>query len=236
VGQHVTTGVRFIGPMGTMLMPKNTKFQIVGVVADTKNESLVAAPEPAIYFTFRQFSFRGLNLVVRGDAAPAALIGVVRTAVQRLDPKLPLGPARPMDDVVGDATDRPRALMVLMTIFASLALGLAALGVYSVLSYAVSQRRHELSVRMALGARPSDVLWLVVRQGFVLALAGGAIGALGALALGRTLSSLLYGVSSIDGVAFSVAVAVAVGTALAACALPARRAARLDPLAGLRAS
>jgi putative ABC transport system permease protein len=136
---------------------------------------------------------------------------------------------------MADATDRPRALMLLMGLFAALALGLAALGIYSVLSYAVSQRQQELSVRMALGAQPRDVLWLVVRQGLMLAIVGGIAGAAGALALGRTLSSLLYGVSAVDAASFSAAIVLALLTALAACLLPARRAASLDPLKGLRA-
>jgi ABC-type antimicrobial peptide transport system permease subunit len=156
-------------------------------------------------------------------------------SVQRLDPNLPLASARTVDRIVGEATDTPRALMLLMGIFAALALVLSALGIYSVLSYSVNQRRQELSVRMALGARPSDVLWLVVRQGVWLALIGGIAGAAGALAVGRAMSSLLYGISSGDAAAFAVAIAMALVTALAACWLPARRAAALDPLAGLRA-
>jgi putative ABC transport system permease protein len=112
---------------------------------------------------------------------------------------------------------------------------LAALGIYSVLSYSVNQRRQELSVRMALGAQPRDVLWLVVRQGLWLAVLGGMAGTTGAFAIGRALSSLLYGVSSVDATAFVAAIALALGTALAACLLPARRAAAMDPLQGLRA-
>jgi putative ABC transport system permease protein len=235
IGQHITTFVRNIGPMGTVLMPAGTKYQIVGVVADVRNASLARTTEPAIYFTYRQFSFRGFNIVARGQGDAAPLIAAVRSSVQKLDPNLPLAPARMLDRVIGDATDRPRALMLLMGVFAALALGLAALGIYSVLSYAVNQRRQELSVRMALGAQPRDVLWLVVRQGLGLTLVGAAAGAFGAFALGRTLSSLLYGVSSGDTLAFAAAVALATLTALAACALPARRAAAIDPLQGLRA-
>jgi ABC-type antimicrobial peptide transport system permease subunit len=125
--------------------------------------------------------------------------------------------------------------MLLMGIFAALALGLSALGIYSVMSYSVNQRRQEIGVRMALGAQRSDVLWLVVRQGLWLALIGGVAGAAGAVAVGRAMSSLLYGVSSGDLLAFTSAIVLALATALAACLLPARRAAALDPLAGLRA-
>ncbi len=234
IGQSLISPIRVIGPMGRSLMPQ-TMFQVVGVVASVKNSTLVRDAEPAIYFNHRQFPFRGLNIVVQGTGAPASLLGTLRTSVQRLDPNLPLASARTLDRIIGEATDRPRALMMLMGVFAALALVLSALGIYSVLSYSVNQRRQELSVRMALGAQPRDVLWLVVRQGLWLALIGGATGAAGALAVGRALSSLLYGVSSGDATAFAAAVAVALVTALAACLLPARRAASLDPLTGLRA-
>jgi predicted permease len=235
IGKIIIPRVRVIGPMGRLLMPQGARFQVVGVVANLKNASLVRAAEPAVYFTYRQFPFRGLTVVVQGTGDAASLIGEVRAAVRRLDPNLPIANARPLEAIVGAATDRPRALMLLMGVFAALALGLAALGIYSVLSFAVNQRRQELSVRMALGAQPRDVLWLVVKQGLWLTLIGSVAGAAGAFALGRTLSSLLYGVSAVDALAFVVAVLLAAVTALAACLLPARRAASLDPLQGLRA-
>ena len=235
VGKSVMSPISVVGPMGRSLMPPHSIFQVVGVVASVKNTTLVREAEPAIFYTERQFPFRGMHVVVQGQGDPAALLGAVRTAVQRLDPNLPLASARTLDRIVGEATDRPRALMALMGVFAALALGLSALGIYSVLSYSVNQRRQELSVRMALGAQPRDVLWLVVRQGLWLAMIGGAAGAAGALAIGRALSSLLYGVSAGDATAFGVAIAVAVVTTLVACLLPARRAAGLDPLQGLRA-
>ncbi len=234
VGQTIVTPMSAVGPMGRSLMKQRT-FQVVGVVASVKNSTLVRDAEPAVFFNFRQFPFRGMNIVVQGHADPAALLASVRASVQRLDPNLPIASARTLDRVVGEATDRPRALMTLMGVFAALALGLAALGIYSVLSYTVNQRRQELSVRIALGAQPRDVLWLVVRHGLRLAIAGGIVGVIGALALGRALSSLLYGVSPVDGPAFAVAVVLALVTASAACVLPARRAALLDPLSGLRA-
>jgi putative ABC transport system permease protein len=234
LGQHVTTGVRNIGPMGTVLLPPTARYEVVGVVADMKNASLADKAEPAIYFSFRQFSFRGFDVVVKGQGDAAALAGAVRAAVAQLDPNLPLSSARTLDAVLSNATDRPRALMMLMGVFATLALGLSALGIYSVLSYAVNQRQQELSVRMALGAQPRDLLWLVVRQGMWLTIVGGAAGALGALALGRTLSSLLYGVSAGDATAFGAAILLALATALVACWLPARRAAGMNPLDGLR--
>jgi putative ABC transport system permease protein len=233
--QSITTGVRNIGPMGTMLMPPRTPFQIVGVVSDVKNQSLTREAEPTIYFTFRQFSFRELFLVVQGRGDPAQLIGAVRTSVRQLDPNLPLATANTLQQIVNDATDRPRALMMLMGAFAAIALLLAALGIYSVLSYGVNQRRQEISVRMALGAQRRDVVWLIVRQGLTLSAIGGALGIAGAVALGRTLAGLLYGVSPVDLTAYGVACAVVLVSALAACWLPARRAAIVDPSDGLRA-
>jgi predicted permease len=236
VGRQITTSIRYIGPMGAVLMPATTKYQVVGVVANIKNTSLADAAEPAIYFTFRQFPFRGFNLVVKaaGVSDVPALIAALRSSVQHLDPNLPLSPGRTLARIISDATDRPRALMLLMGVFASLALGLAALGVFSVLSFAVNQRQQELSVRMALGAEPRDLIWLVVKQGLVLTMLGAAAGGIGAFALGRVLSSLLFGVSSADAGAFAVAIATATLAALVACIVPARRAASLDPLLGLR--
>ncbi|HEY2850073.1 MAG TPA: ABC transporter permease [Gemmatimonadaceae bacterium] len=237
LGQRITTSIRFIGPMGSVLMPPATRYQIVGVVADVKNASLAEMPEPAIYFSFRQFSFRGFNIVAKasGYADVAALVGAVRRSVQQLDPNLPLSAGRTLEGVISDATDRPRALMLLIGVFAVLALALAVLGVYSVLSFAVNQRRQELSVRMALGAEPRDLVWLVVRQGLLLTAMGAAAGGLGAFVMGRLLSSVLFGVSPGDAAAYAVAIAAAIVAALVACALPARRAASLDPLQGLRA-
>jgi putative ABC transport system permease protein len=233
VGQTVSTPIRVIGPMGRSLM-KQTQFQVVGVVVGMKNSSLIRDAEPTIYFTYRQFPFRGMNIVVQGRGEFASLIAAVRSSVHELDPNIAIAQARTLDRIIADATDRPRALMLLMGVFAALALGLSALGIYSVLSYAVNQRQQELSVRMALGAQPRDVLWLVVAQGLGLAGLGGLAGAAGALVLGRTMSSLLFGVSATDGASFTVAISVAIVTAVVACFIPARRAARLDPLQGLR--
>ncbi|HEY7291622.1 MAG TPA: FtsX-like permease family protein, partial [Vicinamibacterales bacterium] len=203
-------------------------------VGDLKNTSLVRSAEPAIYFSFRQFPFRGLNVLVQGTGTPASLVDEIRNAVRRLDPNLPVANARSLDSLVATATDRPRALMLLMAVFAVLALGLAALGIYSVMSFGVNQRQQELSVRMALGATPRDLLWLVVRHGMWLTVIGGAAGVFASVLIGRTISSLLFGVSAGDMTAFSIALALSLVTALIACWLPARRAAALNPLDGLR--
>ena len=235
IGQTVISPITVIGPMGRSLM-KRPLFQVVGVVASVKNSTLVRDAEPAIYFSFRQFPFRGLNIVVQGPgrcrgAASARCgrrcSGSIRTCRWRRR-------ARSIGSSARRPT-RPRALMLLMGIFAALALVLSALGIYSVLSYSVNQRRQELSVRMALGAQPSDVLWLVVRQGLWLALIGGVAGAAGALAVGRAMSSLLYGVSSGRRRGVRRRDRAGAGHRARGVLLPARRAAALDPLAGLRA-
>jgi putative ABC transport system permease protein len=234
IGKVIVPRVRGIGPMRRLKQPPNAPYQIVGVVGNLKNASLISAAEPALYFSFRQFPFRGVNVLIQGPDGAASLVGELRAAVRRLDPNLPIANARSLETIVGAATDRPRAVMMLMGVFAGLALGLAALGLYSVMSYGVNQRRQELSVRMALGAQPRDLLWLVVRQGMWLTVVGGIGGALGALALGRSLSSLLYGVTAGDVTAFAGALAVSLVTAFLACWIPARRAAALNPLDGLR--
>jgi putative ABC transport system permease protein len=234
IGKTLQSPIRVIGPMGRSLM-KTTRFEVVGVVASMKNSTLMRDAEPALYYTFRQFPFRGMNVVMQAGALPGAAIAAIRAAVQRLDPNLPISQAQTVDRIVSDATDRPRALMFLMAVFAALALLLAALGVYSVMAYGVSQRRQELSVRLALGAQPRDVVWLVVRQGAILAATGAALGAAGAIASTRALSALLYGVPPTDRVSFATAIALSALTALAACIVPAWRAATMDPLRGLRA-
>ncbi len=139
-----------------------------------------------------------------------------------------------LDAVVGDAIDRPRLLTTVMTGFAILALALSALGIYGVLSYAVSQRRQELSVRIALGAGASSIVWLVVRQGLLLAGIGVGVGVLGSIALGRFLSGLLFGVTPTDPATFTVVLGVVAAVAIVSCALPARRAASTDVLGALR--
>jgi putative ABC transport system permease protein len=236
IGQRITTTAQAIGPMGRMLMPPGTELEVVGVVADVRNGPLGTPPEPALYFPFRQFPFRGMHLVVQGDAPTEALVAAVRRSVEAADPTLPLAGARTLDGVLSAEMERPRALTILMSAFALLALVLSAIGVYGVLSYAVSQRRVELCVRMALGASPAAVMWLVARHAARLTAAGAMLGLVGALALGRTLSGLLYGVDTGDATALVVALAVSVLSAAAACLLPARRAASSDLANALRSA
>jgi ABC-type antimicrobial peptide transport system permease subunit len=175
-----------------------------------------------------------MYIVAEGPGTPASLLARIRTHTQRLDPALPLGEMRTVERVLARPTDAARFLMLLMTTFAALAMLLAAIGIYGILSFTVLQRRREIGVRMALGARPGDVLALVVGQGVVL----GAIGALIGLALSvygaRFLGSLLYGVEPVDPTTLAGVAALVLAITAVACIAPALRAAATNPVQTLR--
>jgi predicted permease len=233
VGRRLDGRTRGIGPLGRRLLP-GSRVEVIGVVSDVRNTSLTAEPEPAIYWSARQFPFKKMYIVVRGAAPPAALAARVRDEVRRLDPALPLGEMRPLDRVLAASVDPPRLVMLLMTAFAALALALAAIGIYGILSYTVSHRRRELGLRLALGARPADVLRLVVGEALALAAVGALAGAAAAAAGGRLLAGLLYGVRPADPLTTAAVTAVVLGVALVACLGPGRRAALTDPARTLR--
>jgi putative ABC transport system permease protein len=232
VGQTVLSLTTNIGPLGATLM-RDRAHVIVGVVADVKNSSLQGAAEPALYHTARQFPFRHMYVVARGDDGVRAG-AAIRESVRRADPSLPQAELRAMTEVIGAAVERPRFLTFIMAGFAASALALAALGIYGLLAYAVTERRQEISIRMALGARPSGVMWLVLRQGAWLALAGSAAGLALAVVAARRIGSQLHGVTAGDPATLASVAVLAVSVAMAACALPAWRASRTQPLAGLR--
>ena len=233
IGRHIISFARQIGPLGRTLIA-NSRYEIVGVVADVKNASLRNSTEPAIFYPQRQFPFRNMHLVARGPGGAERLTGLVRGAVRQLDSGLPLSRVTTLDRLVGDSVDRPRLLTDVMSVFAALALTLSALGIYGVLSYSVSQRRQELSVRMALGAEGGAIVWLVVRQGLALAATGLIVGAAGGYTIGRLLGGLLYGVTPADPATFAAVLSAVGAVALAACLVPARRAATTDLLGALR--
>jgi putative ABC transport system permease protein len=175
-----------------------------------------------------------MDVVVRTDGSPESILASIRQKVHELDPDLALANLRTMDQWLSNSSAQPRLNTVLLSIFASLALLIASIGIYGVLAYSVSQRSGEIGVRMALGATPRGVLRLVVVEGMKVALIGIGTGLLGGLALGRTLSSLVFGVPVRDPATFiGVAVTLA-SVALAACAVPAFRASRVDPIVALR--
>ncbi len=236
VGETLLSRTNGIGPLGRVIKSGELEFQVIGVVDDTKNNTLQREPEPAVYFSNEQFPYKNHNLVLRGEGSAAALSRIVREEVRRLDAGLPVPESRALESVLSDATARSRFVMLLMCGFATLALILAALGIYGVLSYAVSQRTREIGIRMALGAGPVRVRRLVVGQGFGLVLVGAVLGLGAAWALTRivSFSGLLYKVPAGDLVAFSAALAVLLATALTACYAPARRASNVDPVVALR--
>jgi predicted permease len=209
---------------------------IVGIVGDVKDKPESPAAENAFWWPIEQspVGVNGMVVVVRGATDPATLVNDLRQAVRQLDPTLAVANIRPMDNIADANVSTPRFVLFLVALFAGLALTLAAIGIYSVISYAVSQRTHEFGLRMALGAQPGDVRRLVLRQGVKLALAGVALGLVGALALSRVLWSLLYEVQAADPVTFLSVSGVSIAVAALACFLPARRATAVDPAHALR--
>lgn len=207
---------------------------VVGVVGDVKHYGPDKPSEMAVYLPHAQYPVPFMTLVVRTVGDPSQMIGTVRNALQGLDlDQVPTGVAT-MQQVMADSIQIRRFSMILLAAFAILALLLAVVGVYGVMSYAVAQRTHELGIRMALGARGHDILLLILRNAFGLSLAGLAFGAVGVFALTRLMKSLLFGVEPTDLTTFAVVCATLVGAALVACYLPARRATKVDPLEALR--
>jgi predicted permease len=212
---------------------------IVGVVPDVRIDSLRDTMSLAVYVPFKQrvsFASTELSVVVRTTAEPQAIAVGLRDIVAAIDRNVPVTQARAMDDVVAQSVAKPRFTTLLVGGFAVAALLLGAIGIYGVMSYVVSQRAHEMGVRMALGATPTDIARLVVGRGMGLALGGAAIGCAIALVATRALRSLLFGVSATDPLTFAGAVAAFSLVAIAASAAPARRATRADPVEALRES
>jgi putative ABC transport system permease protein len=209
---------------------------VVGVVGDVKITGLDEAVKPVLYYPFRQNSSTFANLVVRTNTDPGSLVASVRNEVRSLEADAAILNVRTMDEMISQTTASfmRRFPAVLISIFAGVALLLASIGIYGVVSYSVSQQTHYIGVRMALGAGPSDILKLVLKQGLVLALLGVGIGALAAFGLMRLLRSLLFEVSANDVGTFAIVTSGLFFVALLACYLPARRATKVDPLTALR--
>jgi putative ABC transport system permease protein len=217
--------------------PGNTWITIVGVVADVKHFGLDTPEEPALYTPYAQAGApwkRWMTLVARTPGEPTAFASTIQKQIWQIDAQLPVTKLRPMAEVMARSFAERRFNMLLLGLFAAVALVLAAIGIYGVISYAVTQRTHEIGVRMALGARPGDVLGLVIRQGMQLALLGIGLGVAGAFGLTRWMASMLFGVTPSDPLTYAVIALLLAGVALLACYLPARRATRVDPLRALR--
>ena len=234
LGQHVTLeGAP--GPLGaTDVYGLPVWSEIVGVVSDVK--SLSAQPEaaPEIFRSYWQWPMQSPILFVRTRGNPTALIAAIRRETKSVIPSLPSPKIRLMTERVGESMAQPRFQAGLLNLFGGVALLLATCGIYGVLAYSVTQRQREIGVRMALGAQKRNVLSLVIGQGMRLALTGVAIGIVAALALTRVIRSLLYGITPTDPVTFALVSLLLVSVALLACWLPARRAAKVDPMEALR--
>jgi putative ABC transport system permease protein len=210
---------------------------IAGVMRDNRDQGLGLPVAPQLISLFRQtpvvnFGFK--DVLVRSSVRPEALEQAVAQQVHVLDPQLPLSEVETMSEYLGDLTAAKRFTSVILASFAVIGLVLAVMGIYGVIAYLVAQRTQEIGIRLALGAPRSAVLWLVSSQGLGMALAGVAIGMMGTVVAARSLASLLYGISALDPVTLGSASVALIAIALAACALPARRAAKIDPMRALR--
>jgi len=227
--------------LGTVPDDESPDMEIVGVVGDTK-QAFEAATQPTLYVPIMQSPldeilggmYRNLTVVLKTTGSAASLAGGLRAAVAGVDRDQPLARVRTMEEAMAESVAQPRLRTTLLALFSAVALALSLIGVYGVMAYAVSERTHELGVRIALGASPGDIRSLVVGEGTKLAGAGIAIGVVGALAASRALGALLFGISATDPVTFAIAAVVLGAAGIAAAYLPARRASRIDPVSLLR--
>ena len=207
---------------------------IVGVLADVRSESLADSSKPQMYLSLYQRRAKDLAIFLRGrlDAAETPL--ELRRIVQSINPELPVFGAQALNDVVSASLSQRRFSMEMVGMFALTALLLAGLGIYGVISYMVSERTHEIGIRLALGAQHASIVRMILRQGMGLAIVGAAIGLVGALIVSRLMAGLLYGVKLTDPLTFAGVAILLVGVALIACYVPARRAMGVDPIVALR--
>jgi putative ABC transport system permease protein len=208
--------------------------EIVGIVGDVKQYGL-ARPSPLqTYEPYLQMPFGGVTLVVRTESNPAALSGAIRSEVLAIDNEQPVSRIRTLDQIISGSVQQQHFLMLLLGVFAAVAMILAAVGLYGVMNYAVTQRTHEIGIRMALGARTANVIRLIVVHGMLLTLIGVGIGLAGAFAVTRLMATLLFGVSTTDPLTFAGISVLLTLVALVACLAPARRAIKVDPMRALR--
>ena len=222
-------------PMGQRLRISNQPWRtIIGIVGSVKHSGLDVEPTPEMYYPLLQDPLPFMTLVVRTPGDPQSLAAAVQREVRTVDKDQPVFGIKTMEEVVAESVSSRRLTMLLLGTFASLAVLLAAIGIYGVMSYTVAQRTHEIGIRMALGAQAGDVLRLIVGQGMILTAIGITVGLAASLALSRVLSSLLYGVSATDPLTFIAVSLLLAAVAFLAGYLPARKATRVDPMVALR--
>ena len=234
IGKHITIGwgrQRSPNPSDTV----SAAGEIVGIVGDIRAYGNRDKPPSTIYLPYDQAPIQAFSVLVRSTAAPAVIVNGARTAVREVDPELPVFDVKTMTDAVAESVSQPRFYAILLGSFAGIALIIAALGIYGVISYTVSQRTRELGIRIALGAQRDRVLQLVIRQGLRLTLLGIAVGLVAAYVLTRVIASLLFGVAPADPATFGGVALVFLAIAWLASYLPARRAASVDPIIAMRA-
>jgi predicted permease len=207
---------------------------VVGLIANARTESLAQAVVPKIYLDLYQTGGKRLAIFLRGHLDTAAMAEEVREHVQSVDPTLPVSGAQTLNETVSASLAERRFSMEIVALFALTALLLAGLGIYGVISYLVSERTHEIGIRIALGAESGRILQMVLRQGLGLATAGAAVGLICALIVSHLMAGLLYGVRPTDPLTFAGGALLLIGVAVLACYIPARRAVRVDPLMALR--
>ena len=225
-------------PIGRQLTVSNPEGEatrtVVGIVGSVKSQSLEVAPGPQMYVPYSQDPSASMYVAIRTASSPGALASAVRQGIFRLDKNLPVENLMTMEQVLASPTVLAKFYTSVLGLFAALALILAAVGIYGVMSHVVAQQTHEIGVRMALGADRKDVMKLILGKGFKMTFIGICIGIAGALGLSRFLSSLLYGVKPTDPVTFVTVSLILIAVALLACYIPARRAAKIDPMVALR--
>lgn len=213
---------------------ENTPSEVIGVVSDVRHMGLETPESPTVYWPHPELVYSAMTILVRTANDPLALVTAARNELQQMDPEQPMAAIATMDQLLGDSLSRSRFTMMLLAIFAGIALLLAAVGIYGVIAYGVTQRIQEFGIRMALGAGRRDILRLVLRQGTRLALLGVGLGAISALTLSKFLATLLYEVSATDPWTFAGTALLLIFVSLAASWIPAHRATRVDPLVALR--
>jgi len=223
-------------PIGKQLIVARAELheEVVGVVADVKTSTLDSDAGGELYSPYPQRPWPGMTIAVKTSGNPMSLASAVRKQIAQVDADLPVTAVRSMEEIVAESFGQRQITLWLLAAFAAAALVLAAIGIYGLLAYSVEQRRQEMGIRRALGARPADILGLVLREGLGLTLAGIAAGIAGAFAISRALSALLFHVSPTDPVIFAGMALLFVAVALAASYLPARRALRVDPVIAIR--
>ncbi|HUK90651.1 MAG TPA: ABC transporter permease, partial [Blastocatellia bacterium] len=222
IGKHIT--------IGRMMVPS----EIVGVVADVKNQGLAAPAEIQVYTPYPQRTWQSMNLVVRTVGDPASILPAVKSQILSLDKDQPVTNVQTMDEIVQGSISQPRFTMILLAIFAGIALVMAVAGIYGVMAYSVTHRTREIGIRMALGAGRGMVLRSVIREALVIVAVGIGVGATGAFAATHLMSTLLFGVGRTDPATYVAISAILAASALVACYIPARRATKVDPLIALR--